>query len=297
MTTENPNARFLDLDAWPVAEALEAMWEGQAAAVASVRPALPAIARAVAAAVATLGEKGRMIYVGAGTSGRIAVQDGAELPPTFGWPEKRIVFALAGGPRAMTKSAEGAEDDAAAGVRAISAARVRPADVVIGVAASGRTPFTLAALRAARARKAVTIAIANNPGAPLLKAAAYSILLDTGGEVIAGSTRMKAGTAQKATLNLLSSAIMVRLGRVHRGLMVNMRPSNAKLRLRAAAMVADLGGGTVTQAQKALDAAGGDIKLAVLLRAGVDLAGAHTLLKRHRGNLRAALDAIGTVRK
>jgi N-acetylmuramic acid 6-phosphate etherase len=289
MTTENANARFLDLDAWPVAEALEAMWEGQAAAVASVRPALPAIARAVDAAAAALGEKGRLIYVGAGTSGRIAVQDGAELPPTFDWPEKRLVFAMAGGPRAMTTSAEGAEDDAAAGTRAIVSARVRPTDVVVGVAASGRTPFTLAALRAARARKAVTIAIANNPGAPLLKAAAHPILLDTGGEVIAGSTRMKAGTAQKAALNLLSSAIMVRLGRVHRGQMVNMRASNAKLRLRAAAMVADLGGGTAAQAHKALDAAGGDIKLAVLLRAGMGLAGARALLKRHRGNLRAAL--------
>ena len=289
MTTERSNVRFLELDAWPVGDALESMWEGQAAAIAAVRPALPAIARAVDAAAAALVRDGRLIYVGAGTSGRIAVQDGAELPPTFDWPEKRVVFVMAGGSRALLKSAEGAEDDAASGARAIKAARVRPADVVIAVAASGRTPFTLAALRAARARKAVTVAIANNAGAPLLKAAAHPVLLDTGSEVIAGSTRMKAGTAQKVALNLLSSAIMVRLGRIHRGLMVNMRPSNAKLRRRAAAMVADLGGGTPAQARLALDAAGGDIKLAVLLRAGFDIAAARARLKRHRGNLRAAL--------
>jgi len=296
MTTENSDPRFLDLDAWPIADALDAMWEGQAAAVAAVRPALPAIARAVAAAASVLGEKGRLVYVGAGTSGRVAVQDGAELPPTFDWPERRLVFAMAGGARALAKSAEGAEDDAAAGARAMKAARVGPADVVIGVAASGTTPFTLAALRAARARKAVTVAVASNPGAPLLKAAAFPVLVDTGSEVIAGSTRMKAGTAQKIVLNLLSSAIMVRLGRIHRGLMVNMRPSNAKLRRRAAAMVAKLGGCTAAQARAALDAAGGDIKLAVLLRAGLGLAQARRALKRNAGNLRAALAQAGLPR-
>lgn len=293
MTTEKPDPRFVELDAWPVADILEAMWEGQASAVAAVRASLPQLARAVEAAAAALGDKGRLVYVGAGTSGRVAVQDGAELPPTFDWPERRVVFAMAGGPRALTRSAEGAEDDARAGAKAMRAARVGPHDVVIGVAASGTTPFTLAALRAARARKAVTIAVASNPDAPLLKAAAYPILADTGSEAIAGSTRMKAGTAQKIVLNLLSSTVMVRLGRIHRGLMVNMRPTNAKLRARAEAMVMRLCDCPRSAARASLDAAGGDVKIAVLLRAGATQAQARRLLRRHADNLRAALAAFG----
>lgn len=293
MTTEKPDPRFVELDAWPVADILEAMWEGQASAVAAVRASLPQLARAVEAAAAALGDKGRLVYVGAGTSGRVAVQDGAELPPTFDWPERRVVFAMAGGPRALTRSAEGAEDDARAGAKTIVAARVGPNDVVIGVAASGTTPFTLAALRAARAREAVTIAVASNPDAPLLKAAAYPILADTGSEIIAGSTRMKAGTAQKIVLNLLSSAVMVRLGRIHRGLMVNMRPTNAKLRARAEAMVMRLCDCPRNAARAALDASGGDVKIAVLLRAGASLARARRLLRAHADNLRAALAAFG----
>jgi N-acetylmuramic acid 6-phosphate etherase len=296
MTTEKPDPRFVELDAWPVAGILEAMWEGQASAVAAVRAALPDLARAVEAAAAALGDKGRLVYVGAGTSGRVAVQDGAELPPTFDWPERRVVFAMAGGPRALTRSVEGAEDDAQAGAKAMRAARVGRHDVVIGVAASGTTPFTLAALRTARARKAVTIAVASNPDAPLLKAAAFPILADTGSEVIAGSTRMKAGTAQKIVLNLLSSAVMVRLGRIHRGLMVNMRPTNAKLRGRAEAMVMRLCDCSRSSARAALDAGGGDVKIAVLLRAGATPAQARRLLRTHRSNLRAALAAFETAR-
>ena len=294
MTTENSNPRFVDLDAWPVADILEAMWEGQASAVAAVRAALPALARAVDAAASALGTKGRLVYAGAGTSGRIAVQDGAELPPTFDWPENRVVFAMAGGPRALTRSAEGAEDDDKAGAAAMRAARVGRGDVVIGVAASGTTPFTLAALREARKRGAVTIAVASNRNAPLLKAAAFPILAETGSEVIAGSTRMKAGTAQKIVLNLLSSSVMVRLGRIHRGLMVNMRPTNDKLRKRAAAMVAQLCDCSVAAARKALDAANGDVKTAVMLRSGASLLQAKALLRKNGGNLRLALAALGT---
>jgi N-acetylmuramic acid 6-phosphate etherase len=293
MTTENSDPRYVDLDAWPLADALEAMWESQASAVAAVRPALPAIARAIEAAAAALGERGRFVYVGAGTSGRIAVQDGSELPPTFDWPEARVVFAMAGGPRALMRSAEGAEDDAGAGKKLARTLRVGRGDVVIGVAASGTTPFTVAALRAARARGAVTVAVACNPKTPLLAAAAHPVLIDTGSEAIAGSTRMKAGTAQKIVLNLLSSGIMLRLGRVYRGLMVNMRPTNAKLRKRAAAMVAKLGDCTLGEAEGALADARGDIKIAVLLRAGLRPVAARTLLKRHGGSLRAALAAIG----
>jgi N-acetylmuramic acid 6-phosphate etherase len=293
MKTESADKRFVDLDAWPLADALAAMWQGQARAVAAIRPALPAIAAAVEAAAEALGARGRLVYVGAGTSGRVAVQDGSELPPTFDWPQRRVVFAIAGGPRAFLRSVEGAEDDAAAGARTVRRLRVKAGDVVIGVAASGTTPFTVAALRAARRNKAVTIGLASNPDTPLLAAAAFPILVETGSEAIAGSTRMKAGTAQKIVLNLLSTGIMLRLGRVYRGLMVNMRPANAKLRRRAEAMVAKLGRCTPQDAASALEAARGDIKLAVLLRAGVGLAKARALLKRHDGHLRAALAEIG----
>jgi N-acetylmuramic acid 6-phosphate etherase len=296
MTTENADNRFVDLDAWPLADALAAMWEGQAQAVAAVRPALPSIAKAIEAAAKSLGARGRLVYVGAGTSGRVAVQDGSELPPTFDWPERRVVFAMAGGQRAFVRSVEGAEDDAKAGAQAMRGLRIGASDVVIGVAASGTTPFTVAALRAARKRKAVTVAIASNPRTPLLAAAAFAILIETGSEAIAGSTRMKAGTAQKIVLNLLSTGIMLRLGRVYRGLMVNMRPTNAKLRRRAQAMVAKLGDCTLHQAGEALDTAKGDIKLAVLLRTGLGLAKARALLKRHGGRLRAALVEIGAER-
>jgi N-acetylmuramic acid 6-phosphate etherase len=296
MTTENADKRFVDLDAWPLADALAAMWQGQVSAVAAIRPALPAIAAAVEAAAKALGARGRLVYVGAGTSGRVAVQDGSELPPTFDWPERRVVFAMAGGPRAFLRSVEGAEDDADAGAKTMRRLRVKAGDVVIGVAASGTTPFTVAALRAARRQKAVTIALASNPETPLLSAAAFPILVATGSEAIAGSTRMKAGTAQKIVLNLLSTGIMLRLGRVYRGLMVNMRPTNAKLRRRAEAMVAKLGHCTLQEAATALDAAKGDIKLAVLLRAGLGLAKARALLKRHDGRLRAALAEIGADR-
>lgn len=296
MTTENVDKRFVDLDAWPLADALAAMWQGQVRAVAAIRPALPAIAAAVEAAAKALGTRGRLVYVGAGTSGRVAVQDGSELPPTFDWPERRVAFAMAGGAPAFLRSVEGAEDDAQAGAGAMRRLRVKAGDVVIGVAASGTTPFTVAALRAARRRKAVTIALASNPETPLLAAAAFPILVETGSEAIAGSTRMKAGTAQKIVLNLLSTGIMLRLGRVYRGLMVNMRPTNAKLRRRAEAMVAKLGHCTLAEAASALVAAKGDIKLAVLLRAKLGLTKARALLKRHDGQLRGALAEIGAGR-
>ena len=157
---------------------------------------------------------GRIVYVGAGTSGRIGVQDGTELPPTFGWPPDRLIFAMAGGLGALTQTAEGAEDDKGAGYSALADVTISPDDVVIEIAASGTTPYTIGALRAATQAGAMTIALSNNPGAPLFDVARHRILVNTGPEVIAGSTRMKAGTAQKIVLNLFSSAVMIRLGRV-----------------------------------------------------------------------------------
>ena len=290
MATEDISARFLDLDAWATADAVEAMFEGQLSAVAAVRPALPAISAAADAAATALGASGRLIYLGAGTSGRIGVQDGAELTPTFDWPTARMVFAMAGGMDALVTSIEGAEDDEADAIARIDALKLGPHDVVIGIAASGTTPFTVAGIKRARARRAVTVGIANNPATPLLKAARHSILVETGVEVIVGSTRMKAGTAQKVVLNLLSTAIMVRLGRVHRGLMVQMQQNNSKLRRRAEIMVGTIAGATTAAARRALKAADGDIKVAALIVAGAaNAAAARKLLARHKGSLRAAL--------
>src|SRR5262245_30993843 len=265
---------------------MEAMWEGQLAAVAAIGHALPAITAATEAAKAALGDRGRIVYVGAGTSGRVAVQDGAELAPTFAWPSERVHFIVAGGDSAFVASIEGAEDNVDDAVKQVKAARLTPHDVVIAVAASGTTPFTVAALQQAGSSGAVTIAVANNPGTALLEAAKFPILVETGRELIAGSTRMKAGTAQKVVLNLISSGIMLRLGRVYRGMMVNMQPTNAKLKRRAEAMVAQIAHCDQSQAARALDEAEGEIKTAVLLALGVGKAEAETIMRQCDGNLR-----------
>ena len=286
MATEEVDPRFADLDAWSLTSAMEAMWEGQLAAVAAIGHALPAITAATEAAKAALGDRGRIVYVGAGTSGRVAVQDGAELTPTFAWPKERVRFIVAGGDSAFVTSIEGAEDDVDDAVSQINAAQLTPHDVVIAVAASGTTPFTVAALQQAGAFDAVTIGIANNPGTALLASARFPILVETGRELIAGSTRMKAGTAQKIVLNLISTGIMLRLGRVYRGMMVNMAPTNAKLKRRAEAMVAQIAHCDPSQAARALEQAEGDIKTAALLALGFDKVQAETVLRECDGNLR-----------
>lgn len=290
MATEEVDPRFADLDAWSLHSAVEAMWEGQLAAVSAVGQALPAIAAAANAATEVLGDHGRLIYVGAGTSGRVAVQDGAELMPTFAWPQERVHFIIAGGRRAFIASVEGAEDDVAEAIGQIDSAKLSAQDVVIAVAASGTTPFTVAALRRADACGAVTIGVANNRGTPLLLSSKYPVLVETGRELIAGSTRMKAGTAQKIVLNLLSTSIMVRLGRVYRGMMVNMHPTNSKLKRRAEAMVAQIAGCSEAIAASALARTGGDIKTAALVVLGYELEEAEAILSRHKGNLRTLLD-------
>jgi N-acetylmuramic acid 6-phosphate etherase len=293
MTTEEVDPRFADLDAWPLTSAMEAMWEGQLAAIAAIGHALPAITAATAAAQAALGDRGRIVYVGAGTSGRVAVQDGAELTPTFAWPNERVRFIVAGGDSAFVTSIEGAEDDVDDAVTQVNASELTPHDVVIAVAASGTTPFTVAALQQAGRFDAVTIGVANNPDTALLASAKFPILVETGRELIAGSTRMKAGTAQKVVLNLISSGIMLRLGRVYRGMMVNMQPTNAKLKRRAEAMVAQIAHCDPSQAARSLEQADGDIKMAVLLALGVDRVDANAILTNCDGNLRRVLTEIG----
>ncbi len=287
--TEQISPRYVDLDSWSSGEMIEAMYEGQLAAAAAVRSALPAIEAAVDDAVPALRRNGRLVYIGAGTSGRIGVQDGTELPPTYDWPPERLVFLMAGGLNALVQAAEDAEDKEDIGARSIADANVGPDDVVIAVAASGTTPFTIGALRAAREAGAVTVAVANNPGAPLLDVAHHPILVDTGKEVIAGSTRMQAGTAQKIVLNLFSTSVMVKLGRVYRGMMVNMRARNAKLRKRAERMVSYIVGCSEDEAADFVARADGDVKTAVLLGLGVNNTDALAALQRHDGNLRSAI--------
>jgi N-acetylmuramic acid 6-phosphate etherase len=288
-TTEERAAAFAHVDALPTRDAVAAMLDGQFAALEAVRAAITAIAQAADDAAHVLRGGGRLAYAGAGTSGRLGTLDGVELGPTFGWPANRLCFLLAGGMAAMERSVEGAEDDAEAGAAGVRHQGLGHGDVLIGIAASGRTPFTVAAVETARAAGALTIAVANNPETPLLAAAAHPLLAATGSEIIAGSTRMKAGTAQKAMLNMLSTAIMLRLGRVHDGLMVDMQISNAKLLQRGRAMVQTLTGCNATQAAEALQAAQNNIKLAVLIALGDTPAAAAARLAAHGDELGTAL--------
>jgi len=293
MPTETVDPRFADVDRWPTVSVVETMLEGQLAAIAALKDQTGAIAAAAEAAAARMRKGGRLVYAGAGTSGRLAVQDGVELTPTYNWPSNRLVFLVAGGTSALTRSVEGAEDNVEVARDEVAAAEVGPDDVLIAVAASGRTPYAVAALEAARARGALTIAIANNPGTPLLAAAEHPIVADTGAEIVAGSTRMKAGTAQKAALNMLSTAIMLRCGLVHRGLMVNMRISNEKLAQRARRMVATLAGIDEARAADALALAGNDLRRAVLIARGLSPQDAAERLVRAGGDLGDALASLG----
>jgi len=293
MDTERASPRYSDIDLWDPSDILEAMLEGQMSAVAAVRAALGAIAQAASATEARLRGDGRLIYVGAGTSGRLAVQDGAELVPTFNWPPERLLLLIAGGSAALLRATEGAEDETAHAVRLIQEHRIASPDVLIAVAASGTTPFTLACLREAKRRGALTIGIANNRDTPLLREADYAIALDTGPEPIAGSTRMKAGTAQRVTLNLLSSLVMIRLGRVHGGLMVDVQAINAKLVRRSEMILQRLTGRNNEDIADALRRANGSVKLAVLLLHGCSPDEAVHVLEQCGGRLRSALKVIG----
>ncbi|TVP72911.1 MAG: N-acetylmuramic acid 6-phosphate etherase [Rhodobacteraceae bacterium] len=292
MMTEHADPRYRALDSWDSETALRAIWESQIAAVASIGAALPVIAGTVEAALPRLRAGGRLVYAGAGTSIRIAVQDGTELGPTFNWPETRTHYLIAGGPAALSRGIEGAEDDTDAARAQVAQAEIGALDVVLGLAASGRTPFTIAAVQAARQAGALTVGMSCNRGARLLEVADHGILIETGAEVVAGSTRMKAGTAQKVVLNMISTQIMVRLGHVHDGLMVDMRPQNQKLRARACEMVMRIADVTAAQAQAALEAGDWRVKPAVLIAMGANAEEAGALLDQSGGVLRPAIAAL-----
>jgi N-acetylmuramic acid 6-phosphate etherase len=290
LPTEQLNPCSTDLDlksSLEIAQIMNAEDAGVAAVVASV---LPQIARGIDWITDALGSGGRLIYVGTGTSGRIAALDASECPPTFNVPPSKVQFVMAGGVRALSRAVEADEDSRELGVREIRKKKPGKKDVVIGIAASGRTPFTVAAVEYARKAGAKTIALACNPDSPLEKAADLAIVVETGPEVVSGSTRMKAGTAEKLVLNMLSTGAMVKLGYVYGNLMVNLHQKNTKLTERAVTIVARALGIDRDKAREALQRAGRDVPIAIVMaKAGVSRAGTEQALKDSRGHVRRAI--------
>ena len=279
-----------NLDRMTAAEIVRLMNREDRKVAAAVGRELPAIARAVDAIVGAMRGGGRLIYVGAGSSGRMAVLDAAEVPPTFGVPHGAIRAFIAGGRQAVTGAVEGAEDAEHAGVTALRGARVGKGDVVLGIAASGTTPYVLAAMKYARGRGATTIAITSNEHMPLAQLAKIAINVEIGPEVLTGSTRLKAGTAQKMVLNMLSTAAMVKLGHAYENLMIDAVLTNEKLQERAVRILMEASGASVSAAEDALRAAGHNMRVGlVMLKLGVNAREARERLAAARGDLRRAL--------
>ncbi len=292
LNTETPSSRHAALDTYDTTALLHAFIDDQTAAVAAVKAAAPQLAAAVDAALPRIRAGGRLLYAGAGTSGRLGVLDSVELYPTFSWPRERAVAIIAGGPGAMFEAVEGAEDDRARGAAEMTGLQPGPNDVALLIAASGGTPYVLGAIEAARAAGALTVGLANNPGAPVAQQAEIGIVLDTGPEVISGSTRLKAGTAQKIALNTFSSALMVRLNKVYGNLMVDLKATNAKLVRRALALTMRASGASEADATAALGACDNHVKTAlVMLKRGVDAETARQLLDAAEGSVSRALAA------
>lgn len=277
----------------PAEAALDLMLRAQISAAKAVRQALPAIAHASEIAATALERGGRIGYAAAGSSALMALADGLELPGTFGISRDRIKILIAGGESALRDLTGAPEDDAGQARSDIDTAGLGHGDCVIAVSASGSTPYAVAALRHAAARGAATVAIANNAGAPIFKGVDAAVLLPTPAEVVAGSTRMGAGTAQKIALNMLSTLMAIRLGHVHDGYMVNLNADNAKLRQRATQIVAKVAGCPNERAEACLDAVAGSVKPAILLAAGAkDVTAANSLLETVGQRLRPALSMI-----
>jgi len=288
--TEQPNPRAARLDRLSTRQILTLMNREDARVARAVRRTVPQIARGVNAVVAALGRGGRLIYVGAGSSGRLGVLDAAECPPTFGIPSRQVQAVLAGGRRAMFRSAEAVEDSAAAGARDLARKKIGRNDVVVLLTASGSTPYALGALDAARRRGAFTVVVTANRRSPAARRARVAICPPTGPEVIAGSTRLKAGTAQKLVLNMLSTAAMVRRGHVYRNLMVNVAMSNQKLRRRGARVLEQALGCTPAAAARLIRSSGGNLKAAVVMgRLRCDRSAAEAQLRRAGGRVGRAL--------
>ncbi len=287
LRTETPNPRTTDLDAMSVAQVLRVMNGEDRTVPLAVAAALPQIEAAVDLIVVSLRRGGRLVYLGAGTSGRLGLLDAVECPPTFDSGPEQVTALLAGGTAAFTVAVEGAEDDPERAAADVDAAGIGERDTVVGLAASGRTPYVIAGLDRARARGAATVAVSCNPGAAASPHADVAIEVDTGPEVLTGSTRLKAGTAQKLVCNMLSTAAMVQVGKTYRNLMIDMRPTNAKLTDRAERIVAEAAEVDRETAAQALAAAGGRATLAtVMLLTGATAAEAEAGLAAAGGSVR-----------
>jgi N-acetylmuramic acid 6-phosphate etherase len=262
--TEQRNELTTDIDTLSTLDMLTLINAEDQKVALVVRDELPNIAAAVDAISARLQRGGRMIYIGAGTSGRLGMLDASECPPTFGTPPDLVIGLIAGGVAALTESIEGAEDDWQQGAGEVADLHVKENDCVIAVAASGRTPYATGGLEEARKRGALTVSIACNRPSPLEELAEIGIALVVGPEVISGSTRLKAGTAQKMVLNMISTAVMIRLGKTYSNLMVDVQPTNVKLRQRARRIVAEATGLDLQQASEVLSACNGEVKTAIV---------------------------------
>ena len=290
LATESVRPDMDDLDCRPTDELVRTLVEGQSAAQSAVKAAVPAIAAAADAIAIRLKRGGRLFYVGAGTSGRLAILDASECPPTFNTSPEMVVALIAGGPAAVQEAIEGAEDDDQAGAADLRAKDLKPNDAVVGITASGRTPYVVGALRHAREVGSHTVAIVNNARSALADVADTAIELLTGPEVIAGSTRLCAGTAQKIALSTLSTAVMVRLGKTYGPYMIDVRATNAKLRRRASRMVQQITGADASASTEALAATQGRVKPAVVMLLGsCDADEAERRLAAAEGRVREAL--------
>ena len=292
LTTEAFRPELADIDQLPTLDIARLMNGEDATVPAAVARQLPSIAAAIDAVAERMARGGRLIYAGAGTAGRLGVLDASECPPTFNTDPEQVVGLIAGGPDAMVTSVEGAEDSAELARSDLDALRLLAADTVVGISASGRTPYAIAAVQHARVRGALTIGLACNADSALAAAADHGIEIVVGPELLTGSTRLKAGTAQKLILNMLSTITMIRLGKTYGNLMVDVRASNEKLRARSRRIVALATGASDEEIERALAATDGEVKNAILtLLAGVDGPTAARLLEDSDGHLRAALAA------
>ena len=292
LTTEQTNLASTDLDLKSALEVVRVINAEDGKVVAAVERALPQIARGVELIAKALQRGGRLIYVGAGTSGRIAALDAAECPPTFNVDPRTVQFIMAGGPAALASAVEANEDSRDLGKREMAKRKPGRSDVVVGIAASGRTPFTIAAIEYARSKGAQTISVTCNRNTPLERAAKLGIVTEVGPEVISGSTRMKAGTAQKMVLNMLSSGAMTRLGYVYGNLMVHVTPRNSKLAARSVNILRQAADVSAEIAARALRVAGNSVPVAlVMLQAEVDRREAERALKSAGGHVRRAIAA------
>ncbi|HAT3805526.1 TPA: N-acetylmuramic acid 6-phosphate etherase, partial [Serratia marcescens] len=290
LVSETRNPATMGLDEMSTLEMVRCFNQEDRKVPEAIEKVLPAIAQAVDLAAAALKAGGRLIYLGAGTSGRLGVLDASECPPTFGVPHGVVVGLIAGGPGALLKAVEGAEDDEALGEADLRALNLTAVDMVVGLAASGRTPYVIGALRYARGLGCPTVAISCNPDSPIAHEAQVAISPVVGPEALTGSTRLKSGTAQKLVLNMLSTGAMVKLGKVYQNLMVDVKATNVKLVDRACRIVVEATGAERAQAEAALAQTGFEVKPAILMiLAGVSAEEAQQRLQRHDGYLRAAL--------